>query len=102
MLIVLTTTSDLAEAETLASRLIEEKLAACVQVLPPMTSVYFWKGAIEKQTEHLLLIKTLDEKFEALQAFVQENHSYEVPEIVAVRAEQVSGSYLVWMKEYLK
>ena len=101
MLIVLTTTPNIKEAEALASQLLEEKLAACVQVLPPMTSFYFWKGEIQKETEHLVLVKTLEEKFDALQAFIQKNHSYEVPEIVAIKAEHVSDSYLAWMREYL-
>jgi uncharacterized protein involved in tolerance to divalent cations len=66
MLIVLTTTPNPEEAENLAEKLVAEKLAACVQVLPPMKSFYFWEGAIQKDAEHLLLIKTLDEKFEKL------------------------------------
>ena len=101
MLIVLTTTPDLAEAERLAERIVTERLAACVQVLPQMRSFYFWKGAVQKEAEHLLLIKTLEEQFVALERFIRENHTYEVPEIVAIEAERVSDGYLAWMKEYL-
>jgi periplasmic divalent cation tolerance protein len=99
MLIVLTTTPDLGEAEVLAERIVGERLAACVQILPQMTSVYFWEGKVQKEGEHLLLIKTLPEKWEALREFISKNHSYTVPEIVAIDAERVSEKYLSWLNE---
>lgn len=102
MIIVLTTTPNEEEAENLARKIIEARLAACVQILPPMTSYYFWENAVQKEAEHLLLIKTLPEKFDDLQAFIQANHSYEIPEIVALAAEKVSVNYLNWMKDYLE
>jgi periplasmic divalent cation tolerance protein len=101
MLVVLTTTPNAEEAESLARKIVEMRLAACVQVLPPMTSFYFWENAVQKDAEHLLLIKTLPEKFDELQEFIQSNHSYKVPEIVALPAEKVSESYFNWMKDYL-
>ena len=101
MLVVLTTTPDIWEAESLAEKLVSEKLAACVQVMPQMTSFYFWEGEVQKEGEHLLLIKTIRENYDALERFILDNHSYEVPEIVAVDAERISGSYLAWMREYL-
>lgn len=101
MLIVFTTLSSEEEAEKLARNIVEEKLAACVQVLPRMKSFYFWEGEIQSDPEYLLLIKTLEENFEILEAFIHENHSYDVPEIVAVSAEKISDDYLGWMKEYL-
>jgi periplasmic divalent cation tolerance protein len=101
MIIVMTTTPDQTVAEDLARRIIFAHLAACVQILPPMRSYYFWKDEVQADSEHLLLIKTLDEKFEDLEKFIHENHPYQVPEIVAVSAEKVSGNYLGWMKEYL-
>lgn len=102
MLIVLTTTPDVEEAESLARKIVEARLAACVQVLPPMKSFYFWESEIQTDSEHLLLIKTLPEKFDGLKDFIEANHSYSVPEIVALAAEKVSESYLGWMKDYLK
>ncbi len=102
MLVVLTTTSNELEAETLARKIVEARLAACVQVLPPMKSFYFWGGQIQIDSEHLLLIKTLDEKFTELEEFIKTNHSYDEPEIVALRAEKVSLNYQNWMKDYLK
>ncbi|HMS38998.1 MAG TPA: divalent-cation tolerance protein CutA [Pyrinomonadaceae bacterium] len=102
MLIVLTTTPNIEEAESLARKIVETKLAACVQILPQMKSFYFWDGAIQMDAEHLLLIKTLDEKFDELEKFLQTNHSYDVPEIVAIKAEKISDSYLNWMDSYLR
>ena len=101
MLVVMTTAPNIDEAESLAQKIVQARLAACVQILPPMTSYYFWENAVQKEAEHLLLIKTLPEKFSELQKFIQSNHSYEVPEIVALPAEKVSESYLNWIKDYL-
>lgn len=101
-IVVLTTAPNTGEAETLARRIIEAKLAACVQVLPAMRSFYFWENQTQIDAEHLLLIKTLAEKFDELEKFIQKNHSYDVPEIVALPAEQVSESYLGWIENYVK
>lgn len=97
MLVVLTTTPNEIEAERLAHAIVDAKLAACVQILPKMSSVYFWEGKVQTEPEHLLLIKTLDDKFDELSEFIRENHSYDVPEIVAIPAEKVSEDYLDWM-----
>jgi periplasmic divalent cation tolerance protein len=102
MLIVLSTTPNSEEAERLARLIVEEKLAACVQILPKMMSVYFWEGKVHAESEHLLLVKTLDEKFDALSALIRQHHSYEVPEIVAIEAEKVSEDYLNWVAENLR
>lgn len=102
MIVVLTTAPNTEEAESLAEKIVAARLAACVQVLPEMKSVYFWEGAVQNEPEHLLLIKTLPEKFDALEKFIQTNHSYSVPEIVALAAEKVSGTYLDWIKNYLR
>lgn len=99
MLVVLTTTPNADEAQGLARKIVEEQLAACVQILPKMTSVYFWEGKIQIEPEHLLLIKTMDEKFDELSEFIRANHSYDVPEIVAIAADKVSDDYLNWMRE---
>jgi len=101
-LVVLTTVAELKEAELLARTIVEAKLAACVQVLPPMKSVYFWENEVQTDSEHLLLIKTLGGKFDDLAAFIQTNHSYETPEIIALEASAVAETYLGWMKNYLE
>ena len=102
MLIIFTTTPNAEEAETLARKIVEAKLAACVQVLPQMKSFYFWENKIQVDSEHLLLIKTLEEKYDELEKFIKANHSYDTPEIVAVPSEKVSDDYLKWAKDYLK
>lgn len=102
MFIVLTTTPNITEAESLAANIVESKLAACVQILPQMTSVYVWEGKIQKEAEHLLLIKTLPEKWDELRDFITANHGYDVPEIVAVEANKLNESYLAWIREMLE
>lgn len=101
-IVVLTTVSSSEQAEDLARKIVEAKLAACVQILPKMKSVYFWENAIQVDSEHLLLIKTLAEKFDELQAFIQSNHSYETPEIIALKTHAVAENYFDWMNNYLK
>lgn len=99
--VVLTTVPKLEEAETLARKIVEAKLAACVQVLPQMKSFYYWENEIQTDSENLLLIKTLAEKYDELERFIRANHNYDVPEIVALPSEKVSESYLGWMEKYL-
>ncbi len=101
MLIILTTVPTGEEAETLAEKIVSGRLAACVQILPRMQSIYFWEGKVLKGAEYLLLIKTLDEKFVELEKFIKENHRYDVPEIAAIAADKVSEKYLNWIKDYL-
>lgn len=97
MIVVMTTAADEAEAERLAEGLVSDGHAACVQILPPMKSIYVWKGEVQRESEHLLLIKTLPEKYDGVQRFILENHSYETPEIVAIAAEKVSEGYMNWV-----
>jgi periplasmic divalent cation tolerance protein len=101
MLIVLTTTSTYSEAAELANQIVKERLGACVQILPQIQSVYLWEGEIQSESEHLLLIKTLPERFEELQKFIVANHSYETPEIAAVEAAKVGEKYRHWLSESL-
>lgn len=100
-MIVLTTVANEDEGKTLAQKLVEEKLAACVQLLPQMTSIYRWKGEIHADDEFLLLIKTLPERYDRLESFISENHSYDTPEIVALEADRVSDSYAKWLSDSL-
>ena len=101
MFIVLTTTPDRTLANELAERLVNERLAACVQILPQMTSVYFWEGEVQRDEEHLLLIKTLPEKFDRLETFIKANHTYDVPEIAAFESTAVSSEYQSWLESCL-
>ncbi len=101
-IVVFTTAPKPEEAENLARKIVEARLAACVQVLPPMVSIYFWENEVQKDAENLILIKTFAEKFDALKEFIQKNHSYDVPEIIAVPASGAAENYLDWMGNYLK
>lgn len=91
------TCPDLASAERLAGALVDERLAACVQVLPGLRSVYRWDGAVERADEVLLLIKTTRERLDALTARVRALHPYELPELLAVEAAGGSSAYLEWV-----
>jgi periplasmic divalent cation tolerance protein len=85
------------EAARLADMLVGANLAACVQILPEMESVYRWQGKIERQPEILLLAKTTQAKFAELEREVRALHSYETPEIVAVPITAASTPYLKWL-----
>ncbi len=101
MVLIVFTTALSAEAEPLAEAIVKAKLAVCVQILPPMMSVYVWEGKIQKEPENLLLIKTLAEKYDELERFITGHHTYNVPEVVAIESSRVSGPYLAWMRESL-
>jgi periplasmic divalent cation tolerance protein len=98
MLVVLTTTPGFSEGSELAEKIIEAKLAACVQIVPQITSVYFWEGKVRKDNEQLLLIKTTREKYAELERFISTNHSYDVPEILAIESENLSQPYRAWLE----
>ena len=84
-------------AEELAAQLVESGVAACVNVLPGVRSVYRWQGAVSRDDESLLLIKTAEVRFEALRAAVLALHPYELPEIVAVKLGPAHPPYLEWV-----
>lgn len=98
-LLVLTTVETAEEGERLARLLVESALAACVQILPPMTSIYRWEGRIERAHESLLLIKTTRAAYPHLEAAIKTNHSYQTPEILALSVEAGSKGYLGWLEE---
>lgn len=95
--LVLTTVGVLEKAEELASTLVERRLAACVNVLGPIRSIYRWKGAVAREQEYLLLIKTTAERAKELVAAFAELHPYELPERVELHIEGGSESYLEWL-----
>jgi periplasmic divalent cation tolerance protein len=97
--IVLTTLAADADAAALARTLVDERLAACVNVLPPMTSIYRWRGAIEQEREQQLVIKTTAPRLEALEARVRALHPYEVPEFLVIDVAGGSDAYLSWLDE---
>ena len=96
-LLVITNLPDRAAAEKLAEALIHKRLAACVNILAPCRSIYRWKGAVQHDEEHPVLIKTTGERYAALEAAIREMHPYELPEIVAVPIERGLPAYLDWV-----
>jgi periplasmic divalent cation tolerance protein len=97
--IVLTTIPDDGGVDRLAQLLVEERLAACANVYPPMISVYRWQGRIAQEAERQVMIKTTRDRLPALEARIRELHSYEVPEFLVVAVDQGSASYLAWVRE---
>ncbi len=97
MLHVVLSTVPLEAADSLASRLIDTRLAACVNVVPQVASVYRWKGAVERSAEALLIIKTSDETLSRLLAELPAMHPYTVPEIVALQVSAAHPAYAAWV-----
>ncbi len=99
---VLITAANAAEATRLADMLVGSHLAACVQVLPGIESVYRWKGSIERAEEVLVIAKTARSRFAQLEREVRILHSYETPEIVALPIVEGSPAYLEWLAKSLE
>ena len=97
--IVLSTCPDQASAEALATRLVESKLAACVNVVPGITSIYQWKGKTEKGQELLLVIKSKPDVFESVKNAILEQHPYELPEIISIPLLNGFSNYFSWIDE---
>ncbi len=92
---------DQESARHLASWLVDRALAACVNIVPGIESVYHWQGEVESATEWLLIIKTDDRHWDALQQLITEHHPYEVPEIISLPIDKGLPAYLNWMKDSL-
>ena len=101
-IIVLMTAASREEAGRIADMLIENRLAACVQTLPAIESVYRWQGSVERSSEVLLLAKTESGKFSELEREVKAMHSYDTPEIVAVPVSAISQPYSEWLSVSLE
>jgi periplasmic divalent cation tolerance protein len=97
-IVIFSTCSTPEEAAQIARKLIEERLAACVNVAPRIRSFYRWKGAIEESDEYLLIIKSSRDRFEQLRVELEKVHTYEVPEVVAVPVIAGSPNYLNWIE----
>ena len=97
LIVVMTTLPEVNQANSIAKILVEEKLAACVQVMPSMTSTYMWQGELCQESEHLVLIKTLQANYEALSSRLRSLHPYETPEVIAIPAIAVDRDYLNWV-----
>ena len=96
---ITTTNDDLRELERIAKQLIDQRLAACCQIIGPMTSIYRWKEKIEESTEWMCLIKTTVELYDAVETAIQAQHHYDEPEIIATKIERGSPGYLAWIAD---
>ena len=99
--IVLSTCGDRETAERIAHRLVEQRLAACVNILPGVQSVYRWQGAVESAAEVLMLIKTKAPLIQEVQSIVASLHSYEVPEFLVLPISGGSDAYMAWLEASL-
>ena len=99
--VILSTCPNRASAEKIARQLINDKIAACVNILPGITSIYPWKGRIETAQEHLLIVKTREDQYQAVEKSIQTYHPYELPEIIAVPIETALPQYLQWIDSCL-
>ena len=97
IVILLTTVQEEERAEVIARALVTERLAACVNVLPPMISFYRWKGAVERDAERQLVVKTTGDRVAAVQSRIRELHPYELPELLVLPVADGGADYLDWV-----
>jgi len=100
--LILVTAADSAEAELISQTLVEKKLIACCNIVNPVFSIFHWKGKIDRETEVLLILKSVKNHFEQIANEVQKLHSYETPEIIAIPIIAGSEDYLNWIKNETK
>jgi periplasmic divalent cation tolerance protein len=98
-LLVLTTAGSKAEARKIGEALVERRLAACVNIVPGIMSLYRWEGKVAEAAEYLLLIKTVEGREEQLRSAIREIHSYELPEFLTVSVKSGGKDYLKWLEE---
>lgn len=100
-LIVQTTVETKQNGQNLANILLEKRLVACAQLSGPIESRYWWRDVIEQAEEYILTVKTFSSMYDRVETAIRTNHSYEVPEIIAIKMAKVSDSYLDWLKREL-
>jgi periplasmic divalent cation tolerance protein len=99
ILIVVTTVGTQEQALDIANHLVDRRLAACVNILPGVRSIFRWKGVVNDDTEFLLLVKTVEERFDEVAAAIKELHAYELPEILAYPAPLADGLFAGWVSD---
>ena len=101
-IVVLITAGSEEEAQRLARAVVGEGVAACVNIIPRVRSVFRWEGQIADEQEHLLVVKTIEEAYERLERTIQTLHSYQVPEIIALPIHRGSSAYLTWIRDSIQ
>lgn len=96
------TTKDTNEASRIATLLVEDKLAACCQILAPSISIYRWNDKVQKESEAILIVKTDESKLSALESLVKQEHSYECPCIITWNLNEGTEDYLTWLRDQVK
>ncbi|MCS7116946.1 MAG: divalent-cation tolerance protein CutA [Nitrososphaerales archaeon] len=99
---IVTTTSSKDEAEKIVKILVERRLAGCAQIIGPIASMYWWRGKIERAEEWLCIIKSRNDLYSEVEAVIRANHSYEVPEVLAIPIVKGSDDYIRWLNSELK
>ncbi len=99
---IITTTNSKENAEKIANALVTNRLAACVQIISPVTSVYWWKEKVERTAEWLCIAKTRRDMYKAVEQSIRSNHTYEIPEILAIPVVEGSESYFSWLDKEIK
>jgi len=99
VVLVLSTVPDDPSAEAIARTLVEERLAACVNLLPPMISIFRWQGAVERGAERQIVMKTTRARLDALEQRLTELHTYELPEFIVLPIDRGTDAYLAWVRE---
>jgi len=100
--LVISTAGSREEASRIASAIVEDRLAACVNIAGPIESVYRWQGKVERSHEFLMLVKTTSQQSEAVAKRIRELHSYELPEVIEVSVDGGSGEYLKWIADSVR
>jgi len=98
---VFTTIDSKVRAETLAKTLLEKRIAGCIQIIGPITSIYWWNNKIEREKEWILLIKSREKNYKEIERTIKEIHPYQIPEIIAVPIISDSRNYLNWLDKIL-
>jgi periplasmic divalent cation tolerance protein len=99
VIVVWVTASDKNQAQSIAQTLLERRLVACVNIFGEVDAMYWWKGSLAKSREVVMMIKTRRELFSSVEAVVKEQHSYDVPEVIAAPLVEGSAAYLEWVKD---
>jgi periplasmic divalent cation tolerance protein len=101
-IVIYCTCPDIETAQRISRLAVEQRLAACINQIPGITSIYTWDGNIQQDQEVLLIVKTIEERFDDFQKLVNDEHPYDLPEIIALPVTQGSPDYLDWIKQCTK